>query len=153
MAYQLSQKPKEIQDHRRQVILKIVLGKDRKLLLNLQKALAINLGSRINTGELTKLTKSAFHFWNEEAIEKIHSCSESSGRKYGNKMDLLDQYRVLKQRFSNFNKSDSEMKKWLNIFQNQNNFTGTSDILHLALCCFVKAPLEVTAETVGSLIN
>ena len=45
------------------------------------------------------------------------------------------------------------MKKWLNIFQNQNNFTGISDILHLALCCFVKAPLEATAETAGSLIN
>ena len=68
-------------------------------------------------------------------------------------MDLLDQYRVLKQRFSNFNKGDSEMKKWLNIFQNQNNFTGISDILHLALCCFVKTPLEATAEAAGSLIN
>ena len=27
------------------------------------------------------------------------------------------------------------------------------DILHLALCCFVKIPLEATAETIGSVIK
>ena len=51
------------------------------------------------------------------------------------------------------NKRDSEMKKWLNIFKHQNNYKGINDILHLALCCFVKSPLESTAETAGSLIN
>ena len=57
------------------------IRKGQEVVVKFAESLEINLGSRINTGELTKLTKSAFHFWDEEAIEKIHSCSESSGRK------------------------------------------------------------------------
>jgi hypothetical protein len=35
----------------------------------------------------------------------------------------------------------------------QNLYEGLSDILHLALCSFVKSPLEATVETIGSVIN
>ena len=31
-------------------------------------------------------------------------------------------------------------------------YEGLADILHLALCCFVKAPLEAPAESIGSVI-
>ena len=127
--------------------------KGQEIVIKFAKSLACNLELRINTGEVTTLTKSAFHFWNEEAIERIIFLTESSGRKYGNKTDLLDQFKVLKQRFSILNKNESEMKKWLEMFRNEVYYTGIKDILHLALCCFVKAPLEATAETAGSLIN
>ena len=46
------------------------IRKGQEVVVKFAESLAINLGSRTNTGELTKLTKSAFHFWNEEAIEK-----------------------------------------------------------------------------------
>ena len=32
-------------------------------------------------------------------------------------------------------------------------YTGCEDIIHFALCCFVKIPLEATAESIGSVIN
>ena len=32
-------------------------------------------------------------------------------------------------------------------------YSGCEEIIHLALCCFVKVPLEATAESIGSVIN
>ena len=46
-----------------------------------------------------------------------------------------------------------EINKWLCIFNESKHFSGIEDILHFSLSCFVKAPLEATAETIGSLIN
>ena len=46
-----------------------------------------------------------------------------------------------------------EMSKWLMICTKPNLYVGIPDILHLALCCFTKVPLEAPAETIGSLIN
>ena len=48
---------------------------------------------------------------------------------------------------------EEEIKKWLCIFNENRHFSGIENILHFCLCCFVKAPLEATAETIGSLIN
>ena len=45
------------------------------------------------------------------------------------------------------------MSKWLMIFNNEKYYKGIPNILHFALCCFVKIPLEATAETIGSVIN
>ena len=45
------------------------------------------------------------------------------------------------------------MAKWLAIFVKPNSYKGLEDILHFALCCFIKSPLEATAETIGSIIN
>ena len=42
---------------------------------------------------------------------------------------------------------------WLTVCTTKDLFDGISGILHLALCCFVKAPLEATAESVGSVIG
>ena len=41
----------------------------------------------------------------------------------------------------------------MKILTDEKLYCGLKDILHLALCCFVKAPLEATAETAGSVIN
>ncbi len=32
-------------------------------------------------------------------------------------------------------------------------YSGCEDVIHFALCCFVKIPLEATAESIGSVIN
>ena len=41
----------------------------------------------------------------------------------------------------------------LMICNNEKYYKGIQNILHLALCCFMKIPLEATAETIGSVIN
>ena len=46
---------------------------------------------------------------------------------------------------------ENEIFKWLSIFKNPT--LNIPKILHFALCCFVKIPLETTAETIGSVIN
>ena len=75
-----------------------------------------------------------------------------SGRHYGELDTLLEQYRMLQKRFEDTLPKD-EITKWLMMCTKSNLYKGISDILHLALCCFVKAPLEATAETIGSVIN
>ena len=45
------------------------------------------------------------------------------------------------------------MTKWLMICTKQNLCKDIPDIIHFALCCFVKSPLEAPAEVIGSIIN
>ena len=47
----------------------------------------------------------------------------------------------------------NSIKKWRIKFKKKNLYSDISDILHLAICSFMKILLEATAETIGSLIN
>ena len=46
-----------------------------------------------------------------------------------------------------------EVHRWMAILTKKNLYEGISDILHFALCCFMKSPLEAVAESKGSEIN
>ena len=39
------------------------------------------------------------------------------------------------------------------VFHKKNLYSDIPDVVHLALCCYMNIPLEVTAETLGSVIN
>ena len=47
----------------------------------------------------------------------------------------------------------TECEKWLRLCTAKNLFDGLANILHFALCRFVKSPLEATAVSIGSTIN
>ena len=47
----------------------------------------------------------------------------------------------------------TEADKWLKICKTPKLFKGVENILFFALACFVKSPLEATAESVASVIN
>ena len=76
----------------------------------------------------------------------------SSGRNYANLEKLGAQYDMLKCRFEETSAVDS-LQKWTMFFHKENLYSDIPDIMHLALCRFVKIPLEATAETTGSVIN
>ena len=78
--------------------------------------------------------------------------ANSSGRFYGTKENLLCEFLLLKERFNEL-KEKEELSKWLTIFKNKEYYSTINNILHFALCCFMKIPLEATAETIGSVIN
>ena len=59
---------------------------------------------------------------------------------------------MLKCRFEETSAVDS-LQKWTMFFHKNNLYSDIPDIMHLALCRFVKIPLEATAETTGSVIN
>ena len=78
--------------------------------------------------------------------------ANSSGHNYGSIVTLSGQYDVLKARFEETSAVD-EISKWMAIFTKRNLFSGIPDILHLAICSFMKSPLEAIAESLGSVIN
>ena len=78
--------------------------------------------------------------------------NEGSKRSYGCLNELMKQHKILKEKFKDLvEKKDKD--KWLKICLNVELYTGCEDIIHFALCCFVKIPLEATAESIGSVIN
>ena len=133
------------------------------------KSLNKHIMERTSKSPINALTKSLFHDWNKETLPKSLMMANKTGCWYGQLSELQDQFDMLKERFDSVDKTEDEnektkdeskkkkaekeMKKWLYIFNNKNMYSGLSDILHLALCCFMKSPLEATAETSGSLIN
>ena len=78
-----------------------------------------------------------------------------SGRCYGKKDVLMDEYHKLKLTFlsKTWPKNINETDKWLYVCQNENFYLGCENIIHFALCCFSKSPVESIVESVGSTIN
>ena len=93
----------------------------------------------------------------------VHFCSflllllmaNSSGRDYGSFEILGDEYDKLKERFLSLEVPNtlSQADKWLLLCKRRYLYEGVEGILNFALCCFVKSPLEATAESIGSVIN
>ena len=71
-----------------------------------------------------------------------------SGRYYGELQVLREEYQILHIRFTELSSAKDDISKWLMISTKKNLYAGISNILHLALCSFVKAPLEATVETI-----
>ena len=76
----------------------------------------------------------------------------------------MDQYMILKNRYSEHRIAlpscltkaqlmTHEVQMWHHVYTKPALYSEIPLVLHLALCCFVKVPLEATAETIGSVIN
>ena len=106
--------------------------------------------------DIIKHMRNAFQNWEETGLMSLIDLSkEAPDRNYGNTTDLVNQYRELKTRIEKHTWSNgtTEAQRWLVICRNPGFYSGLEDIIHFALCCFVKSPLEAVVETVGSVIN
>ena len=108
---------------------------------------------RLTGDKVTEKIKKVFKEWKEDELEGLVTLANSSERHYGELQVLRAEYQILHTRFSELSSAKDDISKWLMISTKKNLYAGISNILHLALCCFVKAPLEATVETIGSVIN
>lgn len=132
------------------------LDQGKKIVQVFAQSLIDNLNSRIPNNNLSILMKDCFKMWDKTKLIELINIAESSGRCYGNRNALLSEYDVLKDRFIDLmgtKDDDHYLSNWLLIFHKQKHYKGLENILHFALCCFVKSPLEATAESIGSVIN
>ena len=81
--------------------------------------------------EVIKMMKKVFGKWEETTLPKLLDLANSSGREYGNKHELLEQFIILKDRFANVRAKD-DLSKWLMICTKKNLYDGIPDILHFA---------------------
>ena len=113
-----------------------------------------SIEDRIVAHPVTSLTKDVFKDWKEDKLINLVELANASdsGRNYGEYTTLFKQFKSLKHIFSQVDGTE-EIDKWLSVCTNHSLYNGCEDILHLALSCFVKVPLEATAESIGSVIN
>ena len=115
--------------------------------------------------------RETFVNWNEASLKALITMSVTSGRNYGDEDKILEEFRLLKDRVPGGNwKSCTHKGKrmnkvrhtgeyytdeamWLQVFTKPVFYKGCENILHLAICLFVKAPLEAIVESIGSVIN
>ena len=114
--------------------------------------LVSNLNERMKEAPVITKMREVFKNWNTDSLESLLSYANDSGKNYGELPLLEEQHLVLKNRFAEV-KGKDEMEKWLKICTIADHYVGLSEILHLALSCFVKSPLQATAESIGSVIN
>ena len=70
--------------------------------------------------------REVFNNWNTDSLKVFYF------------MQMIQQHLVLKNRFAEV-KGKDEMEKWLKTCTNADYYAGLSEILHLALSCFVKS--------------
>ena len=140
-------------------------------LQNITKLMITQLKENIAEPLLVTKMREAFVNWNEDSLKALITMSVTSERNYGNKDKILEEFRILKDRVLVDNwksciKEGKRMNKnihtgeyctdaamWLQVFTKPVFYIGCENILHLAICLFVKAPLEAIVESVGSVIN
>ena len=122
-------------------------------------SLTSDIAKRIKTSPTVELMRQVFVEFNTTALSDLLGIASKSNRTYGDVKVLQEQLALLEQRWNDQTpeKADSDinhiMSRWLLIFKKQNLYKDIAEILHFALCCFVKVPLETPAETIGSVIN
>ena len=92
--------------------------------------------------------RSTFVDFDESSLVELLKIASTSGRNYGSFDILKNEHKILSDRFRSLPGND-EMAKWLRVCTKEELYKDIGDILHFALCCFVKAPLEAAAESVG----
>ena len=133
---------------------KTLLKDGKEIVQSFAQSLIDNLNGRIAKNAVSILMKDSFKNWDQTKLCDLLDIAESSGRSYGERHVLLSEFGILKDRFVRLIvPKDDYMAKWLLICNNQKYYKDISNILHFALCCFVKSPLEATAESIGSVIN
>ena len=95
-----------------------------------------------------ELMRSTFVDFDESSLVELLKIASTSGRNYGSFDILKNKLKILSDRFRSLPGND-EMAKWLRVCTKEELYKYIVDILHFALCCFVKAPLEAPAESVG----
>ena len=117
------------------------------------KRMKEELCSQVSEPELISHIRNAFSHWEEESLIALLKIANSQGneqRHYGDEEPLLEQYKELKKIFmeTNWSEKAPAAHKWQMICTRPYNFTGLQEIIHFALCCFVKAPIETIVEAV-----
>ena len=119
------------------------------------KAIIQETNERIKVTRVITLMKSVFYEWDEKSLPELVTVAQSSGRHYGELDVLVKEYLILKERFKELNVAVNlpQAQRWLKLCLNPRAVKGIGNIIHFALCCFVKSPLEAIAECIGSRIN
>ena len=102
--------------------------------------------------EYNQLKKSFEILIKKEEKQKEH---HESQRKLEDKNETNNSQKNIsrKKKAKEHKKEEAELKVWMKILSIKDLYDNIGNILHLALCCFVKVPLEATAESIGSVIN
>ena len=94
-----------------------------------------------------------FRVLDVSSLRLLVDVANSSGRNYDYLVELEAQFNTLKDRFKDTSAVDN-LQKWNMFFLKKNLYSDIPEVLHLALCCFMKILLEATAMTIiGSVIN
>lgn len=125
-----------------------------KVLTNAVFTMKDQLNKKIKCPIISKV-KNVFFKWEDDDLPDLIAMGTDSGRCYGKKDVLLDEYHKLKLSFlsKTWPKNIKETDKWLYVCQHENFYLGCENIVHFALCCFSKSPVESIVESVGSTIN
>ena len=136
------------------VINKTIIASILNVLFEVCSNMKNQLEKRISCPTLISLIKKAFNDWNEDSLDRLIDLSIKSGRDYGQKDILMKEYLNLKERFlAKEWLCEKEEDRWLHVCKHEHFFLGCENILHFALCCFIKSPVESIVESVGSTIN
>ena len=67
----------------------------------------------------------------------------------------MEEFKLLKKRVLDYSctKNLAETDKWLIICKTSTFYKGCETVIHFAISCFVKSPLEAIVESIGSVIN
>ena len=135
-----------------------ILNKSYEQLKKIAHQMVTELKNQITEPELITQIRKAFLHWDEEAVSELISVANSQGNLDYGKLDvLLEQYRTLKLTYqtTRWGTKSPETHKWLMITTCScpYHYRGLEAIIHFALCCFIKAPIETIVESVGSVIN
>ena len=114
--------------------------------------LKAEIDRRISKDNVVEKMRKVFTKFESEALVDLSNIAKLSGRDNGSLEELQCQLVILAEQYQNTSAKD-EVTKWLMICTKPNLYKNIHDILHFALCCFVKVPLEAPAESIGSIIN
>ena len=132
-----------------------IISSARKVLGKVCSTMKEQLHERIVIPDLINTIKKAFFKWESTELQKLIQISAKSGRYYGNKTTLMDEYFILQNSYllKKWEKDTPEVEKWLYMCNHEQFYLGCENIIHFALCCFSKSPVESIVESVGSTIN
>ena len=100
-----------------------------------------SINRRIEKSNVTMLTRQVFKEWDEDKLQDLLDIAETSDRNYGDCNDLLLQYNTLKHRFKEID-GEKQRDKWLKACTESKLYSGCEDVIHFALCCFLKFLLK-----------
>ena len=86
-----------------------------------------SIEDRIVAHPVTSLTKDVFKNWKEDKLRNLVELANASGRNYGKYSTLFQQFKSLKNIFSQVDGTE-EIDKWLSVCTNHSLYNGCEDI-------------------------
>ena len=128
----------------------------KKFLKSVCSELARCIKNQVDKPKVVTLTKQAFNDWNMDKLKELYSLAQrTESRDYGDLDTLVKQYIVLKERVKgcSWKKGIHPADMWLKICTDESFYSTVEDVIHLAICSFIKSPIEAVVESIGSVIN